>query len=198
MERDAIDWALAFMQGLSINVKENVQAHLLIELDGNYPEILMLEAERIMHTLEAFEIDDILYAETEDQKKALWKMRRGIGEAVKAHSIYKEEDTVVPRYYLPQLLTGIKEIGRKYGFQSVCYGHAGDGNLHVNIIKGELSDEFWNKTIKSGIREIFELTVSLEGTLSGEHGIGFVQKEFMDIAFPPQHLILLKNLKQLS
>jgi len=196
MERDAIDWALAFMQGLSINVKENVQAHLLIELDGNYPEILMLEAERIMHVLDKFEIDEILYAETDDQKKALWKMRRGIGEAVKAHSIYKEEDTVVPRYYLPQLLTGIKEIGRKYGFQSVCYGHAGDGNLHVNIIKGELSDEFWNQTIKSGIREIFELTVSLGGTLSGEHGIGFVQKEFMNIAFPPHQLVLLKHLKQ--
>lgn len=197
MERDAIDWALEFMQGISIHVKENVQAHLLIELDGNYPEILMLEAERIMHALDTFEIDEILYAETEDQKKALWKMRRGIGEAVKAHSIYKEEDTVVPRYYLPQLLTGIKEIGRKYGFQSVCYGHAGDGNLHVNIIKGELSDEFWNQTIKSGIREIFELTVSLGGTLSGEHGIGFVQKEFMDIAFPPNQLILMKEIKSL-
>lgn len=78
MERDAIDWALAFMQGLSINVKENVQAHLLIELDGNYPEILMLEAERIMHVLDKFEIDEILYAETDDQKKALWKMRRGL------------------------------------------------------------------------------------------------------------------------
>jgi glycolate oxidase len=196
MERDAIDWALEFMQGVSINVNENVQAHLLIELDGNYPEILMQEAEHIMYTLDTFEIDEILFAETEDQKKALWKMRRGIGEAVKAHSIYKEEDTVVPRYNLPQLLIGIKEIGRKYGFQSVCYGHAGDGNLHVNIIKGKLSDEFWNQTIKIGIREIFELTVSLGGTLSGEHGIGFVQREFMDIAFPSHHLSLLKNLKQ--
>lgn len=196
MERDAIDWALEFMQGVLIYVNENVQAHLLIELDGNYPEILMQEAERIMYTVDKFEIDEILFAETEDQKKALWKMRRGIGEAVKAHSIYKEEDTVVPRYNLPQLLIGIKEIGRKYGFQSVCYGHAGDGNLHVNIIKGELSDEFWNQTIKIGIREIFELTVSLGGTLSGEHGIGFVQREFMDIAFPSHHLSLLKNLKQ--
>jgi glycolate oxidase len=196
MERDAIDWALEFIKGITIGVNEKIQAHLLIELDGNYPEILMQEAERIMHVLEAFKIDEILFAETEDQKKALWKMRRGIGEAVKAHSVYKEEDTVVPRYYLPQLLTGIKDIGRKYGFQSVCYGHAGDGNLHVNIIKGKLSDEFWNETIKSGIREIFELTVSLDGTLSGEHGIGLVQREFMDIAFPQHHLDLLKNLKR--
>jgi glycolate oxidase len=98
---------------------------------------------------------------------------------------------------LPQLLTGIKEIGRKYGFKSVCYGHAGDGNLHVNIIKGELSEEFWNEKIKNGIREIFELTVSLGGTLSGEHGIGYVQKEFMDIAFTPNHLSLMKEIKRI-
>lgn len=195
MERDAIDWALEFIEGIPVTVQDQVQAHLLIELDGNYPEILMLEAEKVMGVLENYDIDEVLFADTEDQKKALWKMRRGIAEAVKAHSVYKEEDTVVPRYRLPQLLKGIKEIGRKYGFQSVCYGHAGDGNLHVNIIKGNLSDDFWNIDLKHGIREIFELTVSLGGTLSGEHGIGFVQKDYMDIAFPSHHLALMKNLK---
>jgi glycolate oxidase len=197
MERDAIDWALEFMNGIPIKINDEVQAHLLIELDGNYPEILMLEAEKVMGVLEKFNIDDVLFADTEVKKKALWKMRRGIGEAVKAHSIYKEEGTVVPRYYLPQLLMGIKEIGRKYGFESVCYGHAGDGNLHVNIIKGGLSDNFWENEIRKGIRAIFELTVSLGGTLSGEHGIGFVQKEFMDIAFTPNHLSLMKEIKML-
>lgn len=195
MERDAIDWALEFIEGIPVTVQDQVQAHLLIELDGNYPEILMLEAEKVMGVLETYDIDEVLFADTEDQKKALWKMRRGIAEAVKAHSVYKEEDTVVPRYHLPQLLKGIKEIGRKYGFQSVCYGHAGDGNLHVNIIKGNLPDDFWNTDLKQGIREIFELTVSLGGTLSGEHGIGFVQKDYMDIAFPSHHLALMKNLK---
>jgi glycolate oxidase len=195
MERDAIDWALEFIEGIPVTVHDQVQAHLLIELDGNYPEILMLEAEKVMGVLEYYDIDEVLFADTEDQKKALWKMRRGIAEAVKAHSVYKEEDTVVPRYHLPQLLKGIKEIGRKYGFQSVCYGHAGDGNLHVNIIKGNLPDDFWNTDLKHGIREIFELTVSLGGTLSGEHGIGFVQKDYMDIAFPPHQLKLMRNLK---
>jgi FAD/FMN-containing dehydrogenase len=86
-------------------------------------------------------------------------------EAVKANSIYKEEDTVVPRYELPKLLKGIKEIGAKYGFQSVCYGHAGDGNLHVNIIKGNMTDDNWKTEVPKGIREIFELTVRLKGTL---------------------------------
>jgi glycolate oxidase len=115
---------------------------------------------------------------------------------VKSNSVYKEEDTVVPRYALPQLLSGVKSIGAKYGFKSVCYGHAGDGNLHVNIIRGDLSEQDWNEKLPLGIREIFELTVSLKGTLSGEHGIGLVQKNYMDIAFNPVQLQLLKGIKQ--
>jgi glycolate oxidase len=195
MERDAIDWTLQFVEGLNVHVQPEIQAHLLIEADGNYPEILMSEAEKIMTVLEQFQIDDILFADTEDEKNALWKMRRSVAEAVKANSVYKEEDTVVPRYELPKLLEGIKSIGKKYGFQSVCYGHAGDGNLHVNIIKGNLSDENWKTEVPKGIREIFELTVSLNGTLSGEHGIGYVQKDFMDIAFSKAHLELMERIK---
>ncbi len=195
MERDAIDWTIRFVEGISVTIKPEHQAHLLIEVDGNYPDILMQEAEKILTVVEQFDIDEVLFADTEDQKNALWKMRRAVGEAVKSNSIYKEEDTVVPRYMLPELLSGIKNIGNKYGFKSVCYGHAGDGNLHVNIIKGDLSDENWNTEVPKGIREIFELTVSLKGTLSGEHGIGYVQKNYMDIAFSKTHLELMERIK---
>ncbi|HSD13506.1 MAG TPA: FAD-linked oxidase C-terminal domain-containing protein [Flavobacterium sp.] len=196
MERDAIDWAIRFIEGINVDIKDNIQGHLLIEVDGNYPEVLMQEAEKIMNVVEDFEIDEILFADTEDQKSALWRMRRGVAEAVKSNSVYKEEDTVVPRYELPTLLKGIKEIGSKYGFKSVCYGHAGDGNLHVNIIKADMTDENWKTEVPKGIREIFELTVSLKGTLSGEHGIGYVQKNFMDIAFDNAQLVLMKNIKK--
>jgi glycolate oxidase len=197
MERDAIDWTLKFVDGVSLDIKEDIEAHLLIEVDGNYPDVLFAEAEKIMGVLENFEIDEILFADTEDQKNALWKMRRAVGEAVKSNSVYKEEDTVVPRYELPALLSGIKSIGKKYGFHSVCYGHAGDGNLHVNIIKGEMTDDNWNTEVPKGIREIFELTVSLKGTLSGEHGIGYVQKNYMDIAFNATQLQLMKSIKNI-
>jgi len=91
----------------------------------------------------------------------------------------------------------VKEIGANYGFHSVCYGHAGDGNLHINIIKGELSEEEWNEKLPKGIREIFELTVKLGGTLSGEHGIGFVQKGYMDIAFSHAEMEIMKGIKDL-
>jgi glycolate oxidase len=127
-------------------------------------------------------------------------MRRGdvaVGEAVKSHSVYKEEDTVVPRAELPVLLKGVKEIGRRYGFKSVCYGHAGDGNLHVNIIRDTLDETTWNEVVPKGIREIFALCVELKGTISGEHGIGYVQKSYMDIPFDATQLALQKSIKAL-
>jgi glycolate oxidase len=86
MERDAIDWTLRFIDGVNIEIKENIAAHLLIEVDGNYPEILMQEAEQILQVVEQFEIDEVLFADTEEQKNALWKMRRAVGEAVKSNS----------------------------------------------------------------------------------------------------------------
>jgi glycolate oxidase len=182
MERDAIDWALKYVEGINLDVDEKVQAHLLIELDGNDLDVLLKEAEQVAEVVAQFECGEILFADTEAQKHNLWKMRRSVAEAVKSNSVYKEEDTVVKRAELPKLLKGVKEIGHKYGFKSVCYGHAGDGNLHVNIIKGDLSDQVWNDEITKGIAEIFQLCVSLGGTISGEHGIGLVQKKYLTIA----------------
>jgi glycolate oxidase len=156
----------------------------------------MKECEQIMTVLEQFETDEILFAESEAQKDSLWSLRRKVGEAVKSQSIYKEEDTVVPRFELPKLLERTKAICKKYGLHSVCYGHAGDGNLHINIIKGELSDEKWNNELPIAIRELFTEVVKLGGTLSGEHGIGLVQQSYMDIAFPEVTLNIMREIKR--
>lgn len=196
MERDALTWTQKYTQDYSIQVADNHQAHLLIEVDGFNPDSLMEECEKIMSVLENFETDEILFAETKAQKDSLWSLRRKVGEAVKSQSIYKEEDTVVPRYELPTLLHHVKSIGEKYGFKSVCYGHAGDGNLHINIIKGDLSDEKWENELPIAIRELFNEVVKLGGTLSGEHGIGLVQKNYMDIAFPEVTLNIMKEIKK--
>lgn len=198
MERDAIDWALKYVSGITISIKNETQAHLLVEVDGNDSDVILKEVEKISEVLTFHDCDEILFADTEEQKTNLWRMRRSIGEAVKSHSIYKEEDTVVPRAELPKLLNGVKEIGKKYGFNSICYGHAGDGNLHVNIIRENLSDEKWNDEIPNkAIPEIFQLCVSLKGTLSGEHGIGWVQKNYMKIAFHPKAIEIQKEIKKL-
>ena len=196
MERDALVYTQAFVGESSIQVAENHAAHLLIEVDGFDPDQLMVECEKIMTVLENFETDEILFADSEAQKNTLWGLRRKAGEAVKSQSIYKEEDTVVPRYQLPTLLGHIKRIGAKYGFQSVCYGHAGDGNLHVNILKGDLSDEFWQKELTFAIRELFEEVAKLGGTISGEHGIGLVQKPYLDIVFGETEMRLMREIKK--
>jgi glycolate oxidase len=197
MERDALTWTLKFFPDAPVEVKDNHAAHLLIEVDGFQEELLLQDCQKIVAVVEQFAIDEILFADNAAQKDALWSIRRKVGEAVKAHSVYKEEDTVVPRFYLPELLAGVKKIGEKYGFQSVCYGHAGDGNLHVNIIKGDLSDEAWENELPKAIKEIFEVTVGLGGTISGEHGIGYVQKSYMPIAFRAAELELMRGIKQL-
>ena len=195
MERDALLWTMKYETEATIEVKDNHAAHLLIEVDGFDVDALMITCEDIMIVLENFDTDEIMFAESQAQKDQLWKLRRKVGEAVKAHSVYKEEDTVVPRYELPKLLSAVKRIGNQYGFKSVCYGHAGDGNLHVNIIKGELSDEFWNNELTKAISELFQEVIALGGTISGEHGIGLVQKPYMSIAFNEVQLNLMRSIK---
>lgn len=197
MERDAIEWSMRYVDNCIVPMDDETQAHLLIEVDGNDMDVLMKEIEGISEVVMAYNPGEVLFADDAQQKAELWKLRRRVGEAVKSHSVYKEEDTVVPRAELPTLLKGVKDIGNKYGFKSVCYGHAGDGNLHVNIIKGDLTDEQWNGSLKDGIVEIFELVKSLGGTISGEHGIGLVQKEYLPIVFDPVQMRLMKSIKAL-
>lgn len=197
MERDAIDWTLKYVEDVQVPIGDEVQAHLLIEVDGNNADLLMDDCEKIAGIVERFEAGEVLFAESQTEKDALWKLRRRVGEAVKSHSIYKEEDTVVPRAELAKLLRGVKEIGQRYGFKSVCYGHAGDGNLHVNIVKDNMSDEAWQKDLPRGIREIFNLVEHLGGTISGEHGIGLVQKDYLDIVFSQKEFELQKAIKKI-
>lgn len=197
MERDALDIGQKFISELPFTIKDDTDALLLVEVDGQHPSVLQAECEQIFDVCQSFQCDEILMAESAHEKDALWKLRRGLGEAVKARSIYKEEDTVVPRAKLPDLLEGVKEIGKKTGFQSVCYGHAGDGNLHVNILKGEMSDIDWHEKLPDAIAEIFTLCKALGGTISGEHGIGFVQKNYLPIVFDEKSMTLQKGIKQL-
>jgi glycolate oxidase len=195
MERRGVEWVMEH-DAINFDLKDGVEAFLLIEVDGNNQEVIFGDCERINTVLEEFNCTDVLFAESSAQKEELWRLRRTMAVSVKSNSVYKEEDTVVPRAALPRLINGIKATGKKFGFESVCYGHAGDGNLHVNIIKGGMSDEDWHNKLKEGIKEIFELTVSLGGTLSGEHGIGLVQKEFMPLKYTPAHFDLWRGIKK--
>ncbi|RZL14137.1 MAG: FAD-binding protein [Pedobacter sp.] len=195
MERKGVEWVIKY-DDIKFDLKDGVNAYLMIEFDGDDLENIFKDCEKVNMVLEEFGCTDVLFADTAQQKEELWRMRRTMAESVKSNSVYKEEDTVVPRAALPKLINGIKEIGSRYGFESVCYGHAGDGNLHVNIIKAGMSDADWKDKLKDGIIEIFELTTQLGGTISGEHGIGLVQKEFMPIKYSEISLNLMRGIKK--
>jgi glycolate oxidase len=196
MEKDALDFGMQYIPDVEISIPENTEAVLLVELDGNYPEILQKEAETIAGILENNGVIDIYWAEETIDKQRLWKLRRGIGEAVKMHSVYKEEDTVVPVSAIPELIEKVKDLGKQYGFRSVCYGHAGDGNIHVNILKDSMREEDWNGTkLEEAIRELFRTCKRWGGTISGEHGIGLVQKKYLKEVFTEEEIEWQKKVK---
>ncbi|MBI4369933.1 MAG: FAD-binding protein [Elusimicrobia bacterium] len=172
------------------------QACLLVEFDGFDEGLLTRQVERAGVLLSEEGAVDVLVCDSTDKQREIWRLRRAIGEAVK-HFNYKEEDTVVPRSKLPELVRAIKEAGGNHGLGVVCYGHAGDGNLHANIIQGDLPESEWQALTASAIPEIFRQTVALGGQISGEHGIGYVQKNYLPIGIGPLELVLMKSIKKI-
>jgi glycolate oxidase len=198
--------AVEFLERAAVKVAEERQgkkfpngdaaAQLLIEVDGNDENLLQQEILAIAEVVNRAGAVDVLLAEDRGKVEEVWTLRRGIGEAVKSISPYREEDTVVPRAALPALVKGVKEICGRHGLTSICYGHAGDGNVHVNILKDRLDETTWNATIDPAVREILALTVSLGGTISGEHGVGYVQRPYLPLALGPVERRLLRGIKQ--
>jgi glycolate oxidase len=94
------------------------------------------------------------------------------------------------------LLNKVKELGVRFGFRSVCYGHAGDGNLHINILKDNMPQDKWEFELPNAVTELFQYVKQLGGTLSGEHGVGWVQRQYMPIMFTGYELELLNGIKR--
>lgn len=174
----------------------DVEAHLIVEVDGNHRDALLVEIEAIAVLLTEYGAGDIFFADDARQKAELWKMRRRVAEAVKVEGYTIEEDTVVPRAALPDLIRGVKDLGKQNGFHAVCYGHAGDGNLHIRIRKEGVSNSQDDPAIIESLRALFRLVHELGGTISGEHGIGLVQKGYMDIVFGKVQLDLMRRIKR--
>lgn len=171
-------------------------AQLLIEVDGPTPAELDREIEVIGEVCQAEGAGELLLAETPEKQRQIWALRRSMGEATKALSIYKEEDTVVPRARLPELVEAIRDVCARHGLTAISYGHAGDGNLHVNILKMDLSDERWEKETPVAIAELFRRVVALGGMITGEHGVGCTQRDYLPIAVGPVEIALMRRLKQ--
>ncbi|MBK7561909.1 MAG: FAD-binding protein [Chitinophagaceae bacterium] len=196
VEIDALKIVSKFVDSTAVPVTDDTAAHLIIEVDGNNRDVLMGEMEAIADLLTQYDIGEIYFADDAQQKAELWKLRRRVAEAVKLIGYTIEEDTVVPRAELPKLIRGVKELGSKHNFEVVCYGHAGDGNLHIRIRKQGIPNSYENEEMNKILRELFLLVKSIGGTISGEHGIGLIQKPYMDIVFRDANLRLMRGIKK--
>ncbi len=196
MEIESIKLASKLCDSTAITITDNLAAHLIIEVDGNDKEVLMKDMEAIAEVLTNFEVGELYFADDAQQKTELWKIRRKANEASVAAGYTIEEDTVVPRAELPKLIKGVKALALENGFKVVSYGHAGDGNLHIRINHPLYKKSYENEVIQSILFKIFELVKSLGGTISGEHGIGLIQKSFMPVMFDAVTMELMIGIKK--
>ena len=196
VEINALKIVSKFVDSTVVPVTDDMEAHLIIEVDGNHVDTLMSEMEAIAQLLLQYDCGDAFFADDAQQKAELWKLRRRVAEAVKIDGYTIEEDTVVPRAELPALIRGVKALGKQYDFDVVCYGHAGDGNLHIRIKKPGSIYSLNNPDVIPALKALFVLVKSLGGTISGEHGIGLIQKPYMDIVFDEAGLQLMRGIKK--
>lgn len=196
VEIDALKIVSKMLDSHTVPVTNDIAAHLIIETDGNDVDVMMKEMEAIAELMTQYDIGEIFFADDNNQKAELWKLRRRAAEAVKLVGFTIEEDTVVPRALLPQLIKGVKALGEKYHFKAVCYGHAGDGNIHVRINHPTIKNSHENAEMTGILRELFLLVKSLGGTVSAEHGVGLIQKPYMDIVFDKTTLQLMRSIKK--
>ena len=199
MERNALIISKEHINAEFPPVSEKTQAHLIVELDGNDYEKLLEEREILKKAVEnADNPEFILFANSEEEKEQIWTLRRNTGTAVGDKDVYKEQDISIPRANIPKAVNYINNWCQKYGYTAACYGHAGDGNIHANILRSGVSDDIWNNKLKLHLKELFDyICNTLNGSVTGEHGIGFVQREYLPVMIDKTTLNIMKNIKNL-
>ena len=174
-----------------------VEAVLLVEVDGSNQESLDMDIERAGEILSAEGAAEIYVADTRSTRERIWSVRRSIDEALRlTDPVQADEDIVVPISRIPEVARGLREIEKKYGVPIANFGHAGDGNLHPTILKpAEMTLPEWERVETEIEWDIFRLTDSLGGVISGEHGIGSKRKHYFMELCPPQNLELMRKIK---
>jgi glycolate oxidase len=171
-------------------------AHLLIQLDGNRTEAVDADYEVVGDLCLAHGARDVLVARDRRTRDRLWEARRLIIDALNHESpINHMEDVVVPRAELPTLLGGIKDIAQRHAVRIVCFGHAGDGNVHVNVLKDGTPNDRWEELVPLTTEEMYRLALSLGGTITGEHGIGATRRRYLPLALDEAQIQLMRGIK---
>ncbi len=190
MDRTAL--ALARAHGADAGAGD---ALLLIEVDGSGPE-LAAALDAVSAAAAGEGLLSLDHAEGEADVAALWSARRALSPALRSLSPRKiNEDVVVPVARLPELIDGVEAIAERHGVQTVCFGHAGNGNIHVNLLP-RAQDAAQDSAAAQALDDLFNLVIELGGTLSGEHGIGIAKRDWMTRALSPATLACMRAIKR--
>jgi len=184
-------------QSLGLALPADADAHLFVEVDGFEEDTVTRDAERAGETLLDAGATEVRVALTEREQRDFWRLRRAVGEAVKRLGPYAEEDCAVPRARLPELLAAVREIAARRRLTAICYGHAADGNIHVNVVQPPGERERWLREREEAVAEIFRAVVGLGGTITGEHGVGLTQRAYLRLRHSPEVLAAMKAVKAL-
>ena len=185
----------AVEENFAFGLSKDAEAILLVAVDGSREEVEKnaQTIERIMAENGGF---DILRAKSKEEEDKLWDVRRAISPSLMKYGTLKiNEDVVVPRSKVPELVARIEKIGKKHNTFVANFGHAGDGNIHVNFVVDRDSPEEVERARKC-VSETFQLAVELGGTISGEHGIGYVKSQYMNYAIDAPTLEIMKAIKK--
>ena len=173
-------------------------AQLLIQLDGNLLEAVESDMELVGDLCLEHGAQDLLVAKDRPTRERLWEARRKIIEALKHESpVNHMEDVVVPRAEIHRLLRGMREIATRHAVRIISFGHAGDGNVHVNVLKDALHAEQWEALVPAVTEEIYRLALSLGGAITGEHGIGAIRRRYLPLALDEVQIGLMRQIRDL-
>jgi glycolate oxidase len=194
VERAALDAAAAHL-GRAVP-HQDAEAQILLEVDGYDVSTVERELARAGEVLLEAGALDVLLADTPAKERELWSVRRCLGEAVKKQAAYIECDTVVPPSEVPALFRGVREIAARFGIRQISYGHAGDGNIHVNVLTDRDDPATREARLRPAVDAIFALAVSLGGSITGEHGVGCAQSRYLATCRDPVALAVMGAIKQ--
>lgn len=183
-------------EAMHLGLPTDVEASLLIETDGADLQAVQGEIEACVRICQENGAHAVKMAQTEAERSNLWKARRSISPSLARKAPNKlGEDITVPRSAIPEVVQRLRGISARYGLPIVIFGHAGDGNLHPNILFDKRQPEQWAK-VEQMVGEIFEATLALGGTLSGEHGVGVLKQPYLEKALGPVSIEVQKQIKQ--
>ena len=175
-------------------VGAGAEALLIVESDGS-PAAVEEEIERVADACREAGAHTVSRANTDAERDALWAVRRQLSLALRATGLLKiNHDVVVPRGRIPDLFAAVDELKREFRLRVASFGHAGDGNIHVNLMV-DRTDPDERARAKAAERQLFQRVVALEGSISGEHGIGFAKAPYVDIELSPDVIALMKRVK---